>query len=177
MSQNPPAVYSITQNIPVADHVYKYLRKLCGTDHIEANRNSYVGSLVLSLQGRNYDVGVSTHKFTRIFKAQVNECYYSKTGMFITSENAQLFNDQIDKKFRDELYRYMIMNRHLEEKLFMKTMRAYLDFYDITEDDIKLDTLYRDFKRKKNDILDNFNLTTPAGTKMETSEFVPKKTA
>ena len=177
MTQTTTAQFSITQNIPVANHVFKYLIKICGTDHIEACRTNFVGSLVLSLQGRNYDVGLSNHKFTKIFKAEVNECYYSKTGMFITSENAQLFNDQIDKKFRDELFRYMVMNRHLEEKLFLKTMRAYLDFYNITEEDIKLDSLYRDFKRKKNDILENFNLNCPAGTKIENSGFVPKKMA
>jgi hypothetical protein len=174
MSQNPPTVdFSITQNIPVADHVYKYLLRICGTDHIFATRSTYIGSLVLSLQGRNQDVRLSKKKFSRIFKAEISECYYEKTGMFITQQNAQLFNEQVDKKFRDELFRMMLMNRHLEEKLFLKTMRAYLDFYDITEDDIKIETLYRDFKRKKDELLTNFSLVSPAGTKCETSQFVP----
>jgi hypothetical protein len=174
MSQNPPTVdFSITQNIPVADHVYKYLLRICGTDHIFATRSTYIGSLVLSLQGRNQDVRLSKKKYSRIFKAEISECYYEKTGMFITQQNAQLFNEQVDKKFRDELFRMMLMNRHLEEKLFLKTMRAYLDFYDITEDDIKIETLYRDFKRKKDELLANFSLVSPAGTKCETSQFVP----
>ena len=106
MSQNPPPVdFSITQNIPVADHVYKYLVKICGTDHIQANRSTYIGSLILSLQGRNQDVRLSKKKYSKIFKAQISECYYEKTGMFITQQNAQLFNEQVDKKFRDELFR------------------------------------------------------------------------
>ena len=65
------------------------------------------------------------------------------------------------------------MNRELDEKLFLKIMRAYLDFYDITEEDIKIETLYRDFKRKKDELLANFSLVSPAGTKCETSQFVP----
>jgi hypothetical protein len=173
MSQTTTAEYSITQNIPVADHVFKYLEKICGSTHIDANRSTYVGSLVLSLQGRNYDVRVSKKKYTKIFKADISECYYGKTGMFITSENAQLFNDQVDKKFRDELFRMMLMNRHLDKKLFLQSMRSYLDFYGITEDDIKIETLHRDFKRKKDDLLANFNLVSPAGTKSESSQFVP----
>ena len=174
MSQEaPPVSFSITQNIPVADHVYKYLVKICGCDHIQANRSTYIGSLILSLQGRNYDVRLSKKKFRKIFKADVSECYHEKTGMFISKENAQLFNDQVDKKFRDELFRAMLMNRHLDEKLFSKSMRHYLDFYEITEEDIKIESLYRDFKRKKNDLLANFSLLTPVGTKCETSQFVP----
>ena len=176
MSQNsasPLVDFSITQNIPVSDHVYKYLTRLCGTDHIVANRSSYVGSLVLSLQGRNNDVRLSKKKYRKVFKAEISECYYEKTGMFITQQNAQLFNEQVDKKFRDELFRNMLMNRHLDEKLFLKSMRSFLDFYGITEDDIKIETLYRDFKRKKDELLVNFSLVSPAGTKCETSQSVP----
>lgn len=173
MSQITNAEFSITQNIPVADHVYKYLVKICGKDHIIANRSSFVGSLILSLQGRNGDVRVSKTRYRKIFKADISETYWQKNGMFISSENATLFNEQVDKKFRDELYRYMLMNRELDEKLFLKSMRSFLDFYEITEDDIKVETLYRDFKRKKDDLLSNFNLNSPAGTKSEISQSVP----
>ena len=178
MSQNLPSSLvscSITQNIPVANHVYKYLKVICGTDHIVANRSSYIGSLILSIQGRNYDVRCSKKKYTKIFRAEVSEAYYGKTGLVITRENAELFNDQVDKRFRDELYRNMLINDHLNEKLFLQSMRRYLDLFDINEDDIKIETLYRDFKRKKDDILANFNTFSPSGTKCEISQFVPGK--
>ena len=175
MSQKLPSTvdFSITQNIPVADHVYKYLVKICGSNHITASRSTFVGSLILSLQGRNGDVRPSKCKHHRVFKADISESYWQKNGMYISSENASLFNEQVDKKFRDELFRNMLMNRHLDEKHFIKSMRAFLEFYDITEEDIKLDTLHRDFKRKKDELLSNFNLVSPSGTKTETSQFVP----
>lgn len=171
---SPPVDFSITQNIPVADHIYKYLVKICGTDHIKANRSTYIGSLILSLQGRNGDVRLSKKRHSKIFKAEISECYYEKTGMFITQQNAQLFNEQVDKKFRDELFRNMLMNKQLDEKHFLKSMRRFLDFYEITEDDIKIEALHRDFKRKKDELLSNFNTLCPAGTVGETSQFVPK---
>lgn len=177
MSQNPPPTAvscSVTQNIPVANHVYKYLKVICGSDYIVANRSTYIGSLVLSIQGRNYDVRCSKKKYTKIFRAEVSETYYTKTGLVITKENAQLFNDQVDKKFRDELYRNMLINDHLDEKLFLQSMRRYLDFFNIDEEDIKIETLYRDFKRRKNEILSNFNTISPSGTKCEVSQFVPQ---
>jgi len=175
MSQiTPPVDFSITQNFPVADHVYKFLVKCCGSSHIVASRTTHIGNLVLSLQGRNYDVKPSKKKFRRIFSVTVPEHYYEKTGMHITKVNAQLFNDQADRLFRDELYRHLLMNNHLEKKLFMNSLRRYLEFYQIDEEDIKMDTLYRDFKRKKDELTENLNRNSPAGTILETSNFVPK---
>lgn len=177
MSQFPPESvnFSITQNIPVADHVYKYLKVICGSDHIVANRSTYIGSLILSIQGRNYDVRMKKKRYTKVFKADISECYYEKTGLHITKENAQLFNDQVDKKFRDELYRNMLINDHLDEKHFVKSMRRFLAFYQIDEDDIKFDTLHRDFKRKKEELMRSFNMVSPSGTNCETSQSVPEK--
>ena len=179
MAQNlpdPPIVnLSVTQNIPVANHVYKYLLAICGSDHIEASRSTYIGSLILSIQGRNYDVRIKKTQFTKFFRADINECYYEKTGLVITKENAQLFNDQIDQKFRDELYRNMLINDHLTETLFLKSMRRFLDLYQINEDDIKLETLYRDFKRKKDRLISNFNTISASGTNCEVSQSVPQK--
>lgn len=178
MSQTLPAPlvdFSITQNIPVADHVYKYLHKCCGATHITATRNTAIGSMALSLLGRNYDVKPNKKKFTKIFQVTISEHYYEKTGMHISRLNAQLFNDQADKNFREEMYRHLLMHHHLEHKKFIKSMRKYLDFYDITEDDIKVESLYRDFKRKKDDLECHLNITSSSGTKFETSNIVPKK--
>lgn len=84
--------------------------------------------------------------------------------MHITAENAQLFNDQMDKMFREELYSHMIIWKSLDKKLFLKTMRSFLEVYGIEEDDIKTETLYRDFKRKKDSLEKNLNITSTSGT-------------
>jgi len=156
--------YSITHNIPVADHVYKYLKKRCGNDHIRASRTTFIGSQILSLLTRNADVRPRKTEFTKIFKVTIPESLYGKNGMHITSENAQLFNDQIDKMFREELYIHLLILKSNDKKLYLKSMRSFLSVYGITEDDIKEDTLYRDFKRKKEDMETNLNLTSTSGT-------------
>ncbi len=158
------ANYSITHNLPVANHVYKYLIKKCGSDHIRASRNTFVGSQILSLLSRNADVRARKSDYKKIFKATISESYYEKNGMHINAGNAQLFNDQIDKMFREELYSHMIIWKNLNKKLFLKTMHSFLAVYEIEEDDIKAETLYRDFKRKKNEIEINLNLTPTSGT-------------
>lgn len=156
--------YSITHNIPVADHVYKYLKKRCGADHIKATRTTFIGSQILSLLTRNADVRTRKSEFTRIFKVTIPESLYGKNGMHISAENAQLFNDQTDKMFREELYSHMVILKNQDKKLFLKTMRSFLEVYDIGEDDIKTETLYRDFKRKKELFENNLNITATSGT-------------
>ncbi len=169
----PLAQYAITQEIPVADHVYKFLVKRCGGDHITASRNTHIGSLAISLHSRNMDLRPSKKVFTRIFKITINESHYEKVGMHFSPANAQLFNDQIDKLFREELYCHVLFSKSIDRKLFLKSIKIFLDLYDIGEDDIKLDTLYRDFKRKKDELSENLNLTSTSGTKCATSQIVP----
>ncbi len=156
--------YSITHNIPVADHVYKYLKKRCGTDHIIASRTTFIGSQILSLLTRNADLRPKKTDFAKIFKVTIPESLYGKNGMHISAENAQLFNVQIDKMFREELYIHLLILKSNDKKLYLKSMRGFLNVYDIGEDDIKMDTLYRDFKRKKDDMENNLNLTPTSGT-------------
>ena len=55
----------------------------------------------------------------------------------------------LDKYFREKLYEYAIINSLNNDKYFKKSMREFLDFYQITDDDIDLESLYRDFKRQK----------------------------
>jgi hypothetical protein len=159
----PPAEYAITQHIPVADHVYKYLLKRCGTDHIKASRVTFLGSLLLSLQSRNYDVTPADKKFTKVFSVTIPQHKYDKLGMHITPQIALLFNDQIDKMFRDEMFCHILINKNVDKKMFKKSMEIFLEVYQIDEDDLRMDTLYRDFKRKKTELAKNLNTTSSRG--------------
>lgn len=149
MSAAPPVDYSITQNIPVANHVYKFLKTRCGSDHIKATRTDTFGSLALSLLGKIADVKPQKTEFTKVFKVTIAEDSYIRQGLHLTSANAQVFNHQVDRMFREELFFHLIINKGLSDKMFMNSIRRFMEVYEITEEDIKLDTLYRDFKRRK----------------------------
>ncbi|MCT8340512.1 hypothetical protein MG296_10640 [Flavobacteriaceae bacterium TK19130] len=166
--------FSITQHFPVSSHVYKYLIRRCGSDTIEASRKSFIGSFVLSLHNRNYDIALSNSDegLDYTFNVIIPMHKYEKVGMHITLENSQLFNNQLDKMFRDELFCHLIINKSREKKTYMKSLRSFLDVYNITEDDIKQETLYRDFKRKKAEMEKNL-LNKTKGTVLETSKLVP----
>ena len=55
--------------------------------------------------------------------------------------------------FREELFTHLLVAKNLEKEKFFQSLRNFLEVYDITEDDIKYESLYRDFKRKKDHVL------------------------
>lgn len=69
--------------------------------------------------------------------------------MHLHPNHAVIFNDIIDGMFRDEIYKSAIILKNKSENKILKSLREHLEMYDISEDDIKLDSLYRDFKRKR----------------------------
>lgn len=151
--------FSITQNIPVANHVYKYLKYRYGDDIITASRNTVVGGIVLSLLHKNNDIRhVSKKSYEKVFKVLIKEEKYLRNGVHIDTRCAQAFNDIIDKMFREELFCHVMINKFSSNEQFNEGIRNFLLVYDITEDDIKYETLYRDFKRKKDDIQTSLQL-------------------
>ena len=154
-----PADFSVQQNIPVSNHVYKYLVARCGDQPLIATRTTFIGSTILSLLSRNSDIRQTNLKsHTKIFQVIIKEESYLRNGVFINYKSAKLFNDLIDKMFREELYCHIIINKYKNKDLFLKNLRHFLAVYNITEDDIKFETLYRDFKRKKDQIVSTLNL-------------------
>ncbi len=146
------ADYSITESIPVADHVYKFLVKRTGSDTYVATRNDIIGNIVLSSLGTNPDIPISKSKYNRLFHLVIKEHKYLKTGIKLGIKSGQVFNRLMDQLFRDELYHHIIMKNIANKTKCIGEIRQFLKLYDITEDDIKLETIYRDFKRKKEGI-------------------------
>jgi len=147
--------YSITESIPVSDHVYKFLIKRCGGDTYVASRNDIIGNIVLSSLGRNADLKISKSKYTKTFNVVIKEYSYLRNGIFLGVKSGQAFNKMIDKLFRDEMYFHVFVNAQSSKDQHLEGIRKYLKIYNIDEDDIKLESIYRDFKRKKEELANN----------------------
>ena len=166
--------YSITESIPVSDHVYKYLLKKCGTDTYVANRSELIGNIVLSSLGTNPDISISKIKFKKTFNVVIKDYQYLKAGISLGIKSGQVFNKMMDKMFREELYCHIYINSNLSKDQYLEGIRNFLNVYEITEDDIKLESIYRDFKRKKETLKSRL---TPLGHNKITPILSPKKTA
>ena len=144
-----PVDYSITESIPVSNHVYKYLVKRCGSDTYTASRKDIIGNIVLSSLGRNQDIKPLKNKYTKLFNIVIKEASYLRNGIFLGVKSGQVFNNMVDKLFRNEMYFHISINATADKEKCLKGLRKYLNLYNINEDDLKLETIYRDYKRKK----------------------------
>lgn len=152
--------FAITQHIPVSNHVYKYLCKVVGGDTYKACRDDYLGTVVLSTLTKSpTDLRVSKRKYDKIFNVIISDHQYSKNGMFVSAKGAQMFNKLIDLKFREEMYMNVVLSKHSNETMYLPKIREFCEYFGITEDDLKYDTIYRDFKRKK----DKYTNRIPVG--------------
>lgn len=152
---------SIQLQIPVANHIYKYLQIKCGIKPFVATRNTFVGSVVLSILNKNDDIRQeSKQQHQCVFKVEVKEENFIRNGVFIDQRTAHVFNDLIDKMFREELYCHIIINKVNQKTQYLKCIRSFMAIYNITEEDIKEETIYRDFKRKKDQIEERMNIAS-----------------
>tara|TARA_R110002096_G_C14661308_1_gene727995 strand:+ start:1465 stop:1926 length:462 start_codon:yes stop_codon:yes gene_type:complete len=141
--------YSITETVPVANHVYKYVIGINGSDTIIAERSDFIGNIILSSLNRNTDLSISRKKFKKSIHIVIKDYQYLKNGIYIGLKRGQVFNNLIDKMFRREMYSHCFMNKEIHDDKYLQNMRKFLEIYNINEDDIKLESLYRDFKRVK----------------------------
>lgn len=146
----PSSDYSITETIPVADHVYKYILKKNGSEIINANRTDIFGIIILSSLNNNRDLKIDKRRsvFTKTLKIIIKEDQYLRNGLYVGVKRGQVFNKIIDKMFRSELYAHCRMIKEVHKEGYYKIIKSFLDIYEITEEELKLESIYRDFKRK-----------------------------
>jgi len=147
------AQYSITEEVPVSDHVYKFLTRYVGADFYEAKRTDLLGNIILSSLNKNADTKKHDQKYTKSFKLIIKEGHYVKNGVNLSIRNGQIFNFIADQFFREMLFHHIIFQKNAQNDMYLKAMRNFLDWYNITEEDIKLESLWKDFTRKKPAIL------------------------
>lgn len=138
-----------TITLPVAPHVKKFLLIWYGPDYI-LTLNDSLGKSIHALLRKK----INSVKGTR----QIKEPFYTikvpaskiqREGCVIHTNNLYLISEQFDKYFRDIIFYYAMINASCNEGKYKESLRQALAFFDITEDDISLESLYRDFTRKR----------------------------
>lgn len=80
----------------------------------------------------------------------LTEHYFNKFDVVYSKHKIYQFNSDADTRFREELYQFMIMNNDIYGVKYQTSFRDFLAVMDITEKDIKFETLLKDFQRKRN---------------------------
>ena len=134
----------------VQPHVKKYLEKLYGDEYIISKMDSF-GKMIMLMLTRDinnvWECGpLKNHvKYTVFIPWGV----WHNEGVSLDSKNRLFFNEIANQYFREKMYDYVVLQKRLYNRKFTESIREYLKLYNITEDDLKFETIMRDFKRKK----------------------------
>jgi hypothetical protein len=140
---------SILLNIPLKNYLVKFVAKEYGKKH-KASKTSTLGLHILDLLTKDFIKPVRK-RYESFISIAIPYSFCVERGHFVKAADFPLLEKKIDKLFRDVLFIHLKVsysNNIFEEKAGVyKRIRNFLKYYDIYEDEIKHETLYRDFDR------------------------------
>lgn len=135
--------------IPVPLFLEKYLTKRYGNNHV-VSANSFIGMLVIDISTKYYVKPVKkVPKKDGVYSLLVTEFYHKKKVFRITPKKLKLLAKLLVKLFYEDLvtsvYRDVSLGKYTTAK---GALKEFLSFYDINEEELKLDSAYMEYQRK-----------------------------
>ena len=137
----------ISIEFPVKPHLEKYLVKKYGKV-LEFSSNCTLSPIIKTALSKEVKSSSLKLKTENSYTVKLSNFYISKFGVFLNPDDINLFNNEVERLFREEMYGAMVFSKKIYNNKYRDTMREFLKVYDITEKDIKFETLIRDFERK-----------------------------
>ena len=137
-----------TLSFPVQSHVLKYLQFKYGSFCIYAS-NLSLAPILRAAISEHTKSNVKSFPTQHYYDVQLTEHYLNKFDVVYSRHKIYQFNADADTKFREELYHFMIMNHDIYSIKYKTSFRDFLKRIGITENDIKFETLLKDFQRKR----------------------------
>ena len=145
-------------NIPLKPYLTKYLQKKYGNSHT-VSRVSWLGKYVIDILDKQYRKKTMPFKNTSFYRLDVPLSIIKESGFDISIVKLKNLEEMIEKVFRNDLYSYIEVSVSSDLKFYnevyqsdnkqnkMKAIAQFLKFYGINEDELSIDSLYRDFNR------------------------------
>lgn len=154
-------------SVPV--YLKKILDRKYGKEY-QAHESSLLGMTVLhTLQrksdrsyhySRNRDIDghFRFKKNTELFYIYVHLDKAMRNGFTFTEKGAYRIVKALDRQIRQDLYATAIFNKQHYEIEYQTTIRDFLEFNDITEDDLSYESIRKDFNRNRRKIINQLNI-------------------
>lgn len=137
----------VVVNFPVLPHVHKFLKAKCG-EKMVANKQELYGNVVLDLLNKR---GANVVKVSEnlSYPVEISMRYMRENGVFIDDQIIYKFNNRIDRMLREEMRTYVFLSNFCNKIPKNTALRQFMECYNITEEDIKFETLQKDLVRNK----------------------------
>jgi hypothetical protein len=148
-------------HLPLKSYLCKFLIKKYGTSY-KISYNSLLGGFLIEILDKQYRRRESRQiKEESFYPIIVPKSIVEKVGFDFPTSKMRRFEQIIKQLFINEMRSHIdisiasnlsvqIHNKNYKVGV-MKAMKHYLDYYDISEDDLKLESLYRSYQRHKTD--------------------------
>ncbi len=140
---------AIVIKFPVQTHVYKYLQQKVGPSMM-VSRSNFFGNLVLDILSKR-EKAEKAPLGTMVFPVEIHEDYMNRFGFNISPNVIRKFNLQVDRMFKEEMCTYVSLTCSHNPVKKTEALSQFLNSFDISEDDIKTETLIKYIFRNEKD--------------------------
>lgn len=138
----------ITLKIPCKRHVKKYLIKKYGDTHV-ISPGTMLGIFAIQMLNKEFDPKELSKVYSDFYELELTEFYIKTKGFNICPEKLFLIGESLDRLFREELFAHVDLVYDRGDKWALRSIRHFLRFYEITEDELKLESIYKAYLRRK----------------------------
>lgn len=131
-------------SIPVKLHIKKYLDRKYGSEQ-KISKKTFIGLFLIEMLHKDIE---KTNPFPGDhYNVVVPEFYFNKKGYSISQDKLRTIGVSFETLFINDFYHFV------DTKLFEGNLNAYksvvlfLKLYDIKEDELKLESMYRKYQR------------------------------
>ncbi len=138
----------VTINIPCKKYVKKYLIAKYGEKHT-ISRNTLLGLFTLEYLEKDFKPELGEMQFDDRYVIEIGEYYFKKKGHSINLAKRKMIGMVMERLVREEIFQFVDI-KVIAGSDALESIREYLKFYKISEDELKLDSIYKAYKRHNN---------------------------
>lgn len=147
-----------TLPIPVYSYVKKYLNTLHGEIYI-ISLNDSIGvflSTMLEKDAKHINYQLKVSEKTTLYTVAFSEKILQRQGFTTTPKKRKYIGDLLDKYFREQCYSFILHDSVGKKDNYKTSLKNFLKVYDITDEELDPESLYKDFMRRKNGKSQNY---------------------
>ncbi|WP_444671264.1 hypothetical protein [Flavobacterium columnare] len=131
-------------NIPVKKHIKKYLENKYGTDH-KISKKTFIGFFLSEMLEKKLE---KSNPFPGdVYTVTVPEFYFNKKGYTINAGKLRTIGLAFESLFDHDFVHYVDNRLREGETNAYKCVKKFLKLYNIREDELKLESMYRKYQR------------------------------
>lgn len=138
----------VTIKIPCKSYVKKYLIAKYGEKHT-ISRNTLLGLFTLEYLEKDFKPELGEMQFDDKYVIEIGEYYFKKKGHSISIAKRKMIGMVMERLVREEIFQFVDI-QVIDGCDALESIRNYLRFYKISEDELKLDSIYKAYKRHNN---------------------------